>query len=81
MQVSTVFYTMQPWIVYEKWCSRDFEEKYIAFSNGRVQEDPALTWLDKELEFFDNWCIPLAMQLKDCDAFVVSTDEQLSCAP
>jgi hypothetical protein len=80
MQASTIFYTMQPWIVYEKWCSRDFEEKYVAFKKGRVQNDPSITWLENELEFFDNWCIPLAMQLKDCDAFVVNTDEHLKFA-
>jgi 3'5'-cyclic nucleotide phosphodiesterase len=71
---------MQPWIVYEKWSSRDFEEKYVAFKKGRVSNDPSLTWLETELEFFDNWCIPLAMQLKDCDAFVVNSDEYLTLA-
>lgn len=80
MQASAIFYTMQPWIVYEKWSSRDFEEKFVAFQNGRVKEDPTTNWLDKELDFFDNWCIPLAMELKDCDAFVVNSDEYLNFA-
>jgi hypothetical protein len=80
MQASTVFHTMQPWIVYEKWCSKDFEEKYLAFKNGRTKEDPSLTWYQDELDLFDNYAIPLAMQLKDCDAFVVSSDEYLNFA-
>ncbi len=80
MQASDVFHTMQPWIVYEKWCSRDFEEKYIAFKNGRISDDPSLTWYQNEVELFDNYVIPLAMQLKDCDAFVVSSDEYLNFA-
>lgn len=77
MQASDVFHTMQPWIVYEKWCRRDLEEKYIAFKQGRTKNDPSLTWYQKELELFDNYVIPLTMQLKDCDAFVVSSDEYL----
>jgi hypothetical protein len=80
MQASTVFHTMQPWIVYEKWCSKDFEEQHLAFKNGRTKEDPSLTWYQDELDLFDNYAIPLAMQLKDCDAFVVSSDEYLSFA-
>ena len=42
--------------------------------------DPSLTWYRDELEFFDNYVIPLAMELKDCDAFVVSSDEYLNYA-
>lgn len=80
MQASDIFHTMQPWIVYEKWCSRDFEEKYLAFKSGRISEDPSLTWYQNELELFDNYVIPLAMQLKDCDAFVVGSDEYLNFA-
>lgn len=79
MQASDIFHTMQPWIVYEKWCSRDFEEKYIAYKQGRTKEDPSLTWYKQEMDLFDNYVIPLSMQLKDCDAFVVSSDEYLVC--
>jgi hypothetical protein len=53
---------------------------YAAFKNGRSKVDPSLTWYRSELEFFDNYAIPLAMQLKDCDAFVVSSDEYLNYA-
>jgi hypothetical protein len=67
-------------IVFEKWSIRLFEEMYAAFKNGRSKVDPSLTWYRTELEFFDNYAIPLAMQLKDCDAFVVSSDEYLNYA-
>jgi hypothetical protein len=80
MQASDIFHTMQPWIVYEKWSCRDFEEKYIAYKQGRIKEDPSLTWYKNEMDFFDNHVIPLSMQLKDCDAFVVSSDEYLVSA-
>lgn len=80
MQASDIFHTMQPWFVYEKWCSKNFEEQYLAFKNGRTKEDPSLTWYQEELDLFDNYAIPLAMQLKDCDAFVVSSDEYLNLA-
>eukprot|EP00934_Nitzschia_sp_Nitz4_P006921 Nitzschia sp. Nitz4//scaffold47_size129522//97083//100216//NITZ4_003565-RA/size129522-processed-gene-0.173-mRNA-1//-1//CDS//3329552842//6911//frame0 len=77
MQASDVFHTMQPWIVYEKWSGKDFQEKYNAFCHGRSDDDPRGTWYSNEMEMFDNYIIPLAMQLKDCDAFVVSSDEYL----
>jgi hypothetical protein len=77
MQASDIFHTMQPWIVYEKWSTREFEELHVAFKNGRSKVDPSVTWYQNEVEFFDNYVIPLALQLKDCDAFVVSSDEYL----
>ncbi|KAL3921202.1 MAG: hypothetical protein SGILL_002870 [Bacillariaceae sp.] len=80
MQASDSFHCMQPWIVYEKWCFRDFEERYAAFKRGTSEEDPSLTWYKKELEYFDNYIIPLTMELKDCEAFVVSNDEYLMYA-
>jgi hypothetical protein len=80
VQAADIFHFMQPWIVYEKWSSRLFEEQYIAFKNGRGTNDPSETWYKMEMEFYDNYAIPLAMQLKDCDAFVVSSDEYLNYA-
>jgi hypothetical protein len=77
MQASDSFHSMSPWIVYEKWSQRKFEEKYRAFQLGKTSEDPSKHWVQKELECFDNYYIPLAMQLKDCDAFVVASDEFL----
>jgi hypothetical protein len=80
MQASDIFHCMQPWIVYEKWSFKLFEENYQAFKSGRAEDNPCVTWYEKELEFFDNYVIPLAMQLKDCEAFVVNNDEYLNYA-
>jgi hypothetical protein len=80
MQSSDVFHSMQHWHVYLKWSERLFNEMNTAFKAGRSKEDPAITWYKLELEFFDNYVIPLAMQLKDIDAFVVGSDEYLNYA-
>ncbi|KAL3918669.1 MAG: hypothetical protein SGILL_004127, partial [Bacillariaceae sp.] len=58
MQASDSFHCMQPWIVYEKWSFKIFEENYVAFQNGKSQQDPSRTWHSKELEYFDNYIIP-----------------------
>ena len=80
IQSADIFHFMQPWIIYEKWSSRQFEEMYVAFRAGRSNTDPSTTWYKSELQFFDNYVVPLAMQLKDCDAFVVGSDEFLNYA-
>jgi hypothetical protein len=71
---------MQHWHVYIKWNERGFEEATKAFQDGRIKSDPAKSWYRHELNKFDNVVIPLAMQLKDIDAFVVSSDEYLNYA-
>lgn len=78
MQAAHIIHTMQPWIVYDKWSRRHFLEMHVAFKGGNSTSDPSVSWLKSEMEFFDNYAIPLAMQLKDCDAFVVNQDEFLN---
>jgi hypothetical protein len=80
MQAADGFHCMQPWIVYEKWCFKHLEERYASFKQGQSQEDPSVSWYNNELEYFDNCIIPLAMELKDCEAFVVSNDDYLNHA-
>lgn len=70
-------HTMQHWHVYIKWNERGFEEASKAYKDGRIATDPAKTWYRDELNKFDNFVIPLTMQMKDIDAFVVSSDEYL----
>lgn len=43
-------------------------------------KDPFTFWYDAELGFFDNYVIPLAKKLKDCNVFGVSSDECLNYA-
>ncbi len=80
LQASDVAPTMQHWHVYEKWNKRLFEERYIAFVLGHDVEDPSLKWYQGELDFFDNYVIPLAKNLKESNVFGLSCDDYLAYA-
>jgi 3'5'-cyclic nucleotide phosphodiesterase len=80
IQASDVAHTMQHWKIYRKWNARFFEESYRAFVEGRAEANPAESWYEGEIGFFDHYIIPLAMKLKDCGAFGVSSDEYLTYA-
>jgi len=80
MQASDVAHTMQHWHVYVKWNRKLFEELSLAFQQGRMAVDPAEFWYAGELSFFDNYIIPLAKKLQDCQVFGVSGDEYLNYA-
>ena len=53
---------------------------YGAYRMGRIGTDPSEFWYRGELNFFDNYIIPLAKKLKECKVFGVSSDEYLSYA-
>jgi hypothetical protein len=55
-------------------------ETFKAYKEGRADSDPSINWYKGELCFFDFYIIPLAMKLKDCGVFGVSSDEYLSYA-
>lgn len=80
IQASDVSHTMQHWHTYRKWNERLFAEMTKAFKEGRMGADPATFWYKGELGFFDNYVIPLAKKLKDCNVFGVSSDECLCYA-
>ena len=80
IQASDVAHTMQHWHVYCKWNKRLFQEMYLAYCQGRMSKDPSKFWYNGEIEFFDNYIIPLAKKLKDCNVFGVSSDECLNYA-
>jgi hypothetical protein len=80
VQASDVAHTMQHWHVYQKWNARLFQEMYSAFLSGRCDNDPSEGWYQGEIGFFDHYIIPLAMKLKECGVFGVSSDEYLSYA-
>jgi len=80
IQASDVCHTMQHWHVYQKWNQRLFNENYKAFVEGRAKTDPTNGWYEGELWFFDNYVIPLAKKLEECQIFGVSSDEYLSYA-
>lgn len=75
MQASDVCHTMQHWHVYQRFNRRLFEEISVAYRDGRCGADPAEFWYHGELKFFDNYVIPLAQKLRDCNIFGVSSDE------
>lgn len=80
IQASDVSHTMQHWHIYRKWNRKLFEELYQAFHHGRMAKDPSEFWYKGELGFFDNYIIPLAKKLKECNVFGVSSDECLNFA-
>jgi len=80
IQASDVSHTMQHWHVYQKWNTCLFNEMYTAYKNGRSDRHPAIGWYEGELRFFDNYIIPLATKLRECEVFGVSCDEFLNFA-
>ncbi len=80
IQASDVVHTMQHWHIYQKWNKRLFTELYTSFQRGLMTSDPSLKWYQGELDFFDNYIIPLAKKLKGCGVFGVSGDEFLNYA-
>jgi hypothetical protein len=80
IQASDVSHTMQHWYVYQKWNRLLFVEMYQAWKIGRMVENPCDFWYQGELSFFDNYIVPLAKKLKECNVFGVSSDEYLGYA-
>ena len=65
--------------MYRRWNERFFLECSKAY-RGRAETNPAETWYQGELGFFDFYIIPLAKKLKDRGVFGVSSDEYLNYA-
>ena len=80
IQASDVAHTMQHWHVYRRWNERLFREMYKAYESGRSEKNPADSWYEGELGFFDYYIIPLTKKLSDCGVFGVSSDEYLNYA-
>jgi hypothetical protein len=80
IQASDVAHTMQHWEVYRKWNACLFRELHLAYSQGRAEKDPAESWFQGEIGFFDFYIIPLAKKLHQCGSFGVSSQEYLKYA-
>jgi class 3 adenylate cyclase len=81
IQASDVSHCMQHWHTYQKFNSRLFEERYLAYRKGVAGDKPPWAgWYKGELWFFDNYIIPLAQKLNDCGVFGVSYHEYLNYA-
>ena len=55
-------------------------EMYSAYRANRMEKNPADFWYKGEIGFFDNYIIPLAKKLKECNVFGASSDECLNFA-
>ena len=64
IQASDVAHMMQHWHVYRKWNEMLFRENHAAFEAGRAETNPADSWYQGEIGFFDFYIIPLAKKLK-----------------
>lgn len=69
-----------PKAVYKKWNGKLYQESYAAWKAGRIETNPSDIWYQQELNFFDNYVIPLARRLKESGAFGVSGQEYLTYA-
>ncbi|CAB9514054.1 inhibited 3',5'-cyclic phosphodiesterase B [Seminavis robusta] len=80
LQAADISHTMQNWKVYLKWNERLFDEFFETFESGRSGLDPATTWYQGELDFFDFIVIPLAKKLSSCGIFEEAGEELLENA-
>lgn len=80
IQVSDIAHTMQHWHVYCKWSEKMFQERMKAYQTGLEDKDPSEYWYDHELQFFDDYVIPLASRIKEFQVFGVAGNECLSYA-
>jgi hypothetical protein len=80
IQASDVAHTMQHWHVYQSWNKRLVMEMYAAYKAGRADKNPLEGWFEGELWFFDNYVIPLAKKLRECEVFGVDCDQLLDFA-
>jgi 3'5'-cyclic nucleotide phosphodiesterase len=80
IQSSDVSHTMQHFTIYKKWNMRLLQEMYEAYRCGRTAKNPLEGWYEGELWFFDNYVIPLARKLRECNVFGVACDEFLDYA-
>merc|ERR1711935_779735 len=80
IQASDVAHTMQHWHIYIKWNERLYAEMYKAYTQGRSEKDPTVSWYEGEIGFLDFYVIPLAQKLAECGVFGVSSDEYLNYA-
>jgi hypothetical protein len=80
MQASDVAHTMQHWNVYIKWNRRLFKERYENYRLGHGKSDPAESWFEGEMKFFDTFVIPLAHKLMECGVFGDASEEYLNYA-
>jgi 3'5'-cyclic nucleotide phosphodiesterase len=79
-QASSVSHAMQHFTIYNKWHLRLLAETYAAYLDGRTTTDPLIGCYERELSFFDDIVIPLALKLQECNVFDTCCNELLDFA-
>ena len=74
-QAADVAHTIQHWQTFSKFHERLFSERFTAFVNGDEASDPALTWYDDQLAYFDKVVIPLVEKLQTSGVFGSTGEE------
>lgn len=68
IQVAHLSHTMSSWQIYRYWNMQQFLETYEAHKQGRGP-NPADIWYTGQISFFDNFIVPLATKIRDCEVF------------
>lgn len=58
-----------------QWNVRLFEEMYQGFVDGRSPNDPSAGWFEGELQFYDNYVLPVVHRLQHSGAFVTASTD------
>ncbi|KAL7532551.1 hypothetical protein ACHAXR_004700 [Thalassiosira sp. AJA248-18] len=69
LNVADVAHSMQSWELFLFWNRKLFEELYVAFKEGRSDNDPSNDWYENQLGFYRLYVIPLAEKMKTCGVF------------
>ena len=80
MAASDIAHCMQHFHSFKRWNERLYFEEYASYEAGRLKEDPSKNWYMSELKFFDDFVIPLAKKLRDCERFGNAGEDALTSA-
>jgi hypothetical protein len=60
MNVADVAHTMQKFPTFLRWNQQLYIELFNAYHDGRIPNDPTEGWYQNQINFFDNYILPLA---------------------
>ncbi|KAL7544194.1 hypothetical protein ACHAWF_007573 [Thalassiosira exigua] len=69
LNVADVAHSMQSWELFLFWNRRLFEELFVAYKEGRSDNDPSKGWYGNQLGFYRLYVIPLAEKMRKCGVF------------
>lgn len=80
MQVADSSHRVQSYRTYIAWNERLFEEALKAYHAGNSEVNPAVCWYESELNYFENFLLPLLSRLIDTGVFGGSSESYLTRA-